>query len=165
MRKLSLYLAVVTFLFSVSTPVFSSTIPVANGPVIPADVFYKKVSSMKVKDFQKMVGRKLTLKEKVSFLIVKNKIKNRAKTSEDPGQSAFVMGLVALGLLVIGLFVPYVILGSLVAAVLAIVMGSMAMKKDGDSRKAKGGKLLGWITLSLIAFLFILAAIVISSWW
>lgn len=120
---------------------------------------------MKVKDFQKMVGRKLTLKEKVSFLIVKNKIKNRAKTSEDPGQSAFVMGLVALGLLVIGLFVPYVILGSLVAAVLAIVMGSMAMKKDGDSRKAKGGKLLGWITLSLIAFLFILAAIVISSWW
>lgn len=119
---------------------------------------------MKMKDFRKLAGRKLTLKEKVSFIILKHKLKQQAKDSEKQGQTAFTFGLIAVGLLLLGLFVPYVILGSLVAAILAIVTGSMAKKRDGDNRKAKAGQLLGWITLGLIAFLFILAAVVLASW-
>src|SRR5258705_5571 len=61
----------------------------------------------------------------------------------------------------------YEILGALVAAIFAIVMGSMASKQDRSDKKAHAAKLLGWITLGLIALLLILAAIIVAtfSWY
>lgn len=161
---LFLFLVMASFLFISPAPAGASTIPATHSAMIPPGAFYKKIASLKVKDLQKMLGRKLTLKEKVSFFILKQKVRHKAKESNSDGQSAFIVGLVALGLLVIGLFVPYVIVGSLVAAILAIVMGSMTKKKNPDDPKAKAGQLLGWITLGLIALLLIIAAIIISSW-
>lgn len=58
---------------------------------------------------------------------------------------------------------PYVILDFLVAVIMAIKLGSAATKKDGDNRKARAGKLLGWIILGIITLLLILSAILIAS--
>lgn len=164
MRILLIWLSLFSCFFATVIPAQAATAPTANNKIIPVEVVYKKIASMKMKDFRKLAGRKLTLKEKVSIIILKHKLRQQAKDSEKQGQTAFTFGLIAVGLLLLGLFVPYVILGSLVAAILAIVTGAMAKKGDGDNRKAKAGQLLGWITLGLIAFLFILAAVVLASW-
>jgi predicted membrane protein len=110
-----------------------------------------------------MLGRKLTLKEKITLLILKKKLKKQADESKQ-GQTAFVLGIISIALLIAGLFLPYVILGALIAAIIAIVMGNMAKKKDPSDMKAKMGALMGWITLGGIALILILVAAIIASW-
>ncbi len=164
---MKLLLAILLFagiFLSLKMPAFAYSKHAADIITKPNDGGYKNIATMKLKEFQKLVGRKLTLKEKISFFVLKHKMKHQQQDADQQGQTAFILGLVGLGLLVIGLFVPYVILGSLVAAILAIVLGSTATKKDGDNKKARAGKLLGWITLGIITLLLILAAILIASW-
>lgn len=128
----------------------------------PQEEVLRKFTSLKIKEVQKLIGRKLTLKEKISFMILKATSKRKDKTNQ--GGTALAFGIVALATLVIGLFVPYVIIVALVAAILAIVFGSMAKKQDPNDKKAHGGVILGWITLALIALFLIAAAIVVASW-
>lgn len=149
---------------SVELPAFAYSTPATNIIAKPNDGGYKNIATMKLKEFQKLVGRKLTIKEKIGFFVLKHKMKHQQQGADTQGQTAYILGLVGLGLFVIGLFVPYVMLGSIVAAIMAIVTGSSAMKQDGDNRKARAGKLLGWITLGLIALLLILATIVLATW-
>lgn len=149
---------------AIKMPAFAYTKPAAGIIAKPIDGGYKNIATMKLKEFQKLAGRKLTLKEKLGFFVLKHKMKHSKDDADKQGQTAYILGLVGLGLLVIGLFVPYVIIGSLVAAIMAIVTGSTAMKKDGDNRKARAGKLLGWITLVTIGVLLILATILYASW-
>lgn len=163
--RIHLIFAILFFcLLSSSIPAYSATTSSPVNTIDPMENIYKKIASIKIRDFQKLAGRKLTLKEKISFLILKHKLKHKAKNSERQGQTSFTLGLAALGAFILGLFVPFVLLGSLVLAILAIVTGSMAKKKNPDDRKASGGKLLGWITLGLIALVSILAVIVLASW-
>lgn len=147
---------------SITSPAFATTAP-STETIIPDGGIYKKIASLKIKDVQKFVGRKLTIKEKISFLALKHKIKHPSKNNKGKGQTAFVFGIVGLALLVAGLFIPYILLGSLAAAIVAIVIGSGASKQDPSDRKAHAGKLMGWITLGLIGLLLILAAIIVGS--
>jgi hypothetical protein len=128
------------------------------------EVLPKKMSSLKVRDIEKIAGRKLILKEKIAFLILKKKLKHQEDSSSREGKTAFSFGLAAVTFLILGLFVPYVILGALVAAIVAIVMGSSAARKNPKDRKAHSAKLLGWITLGIIALLILLIALVIAAW-
>lgn len=127
----------------------------------------KSISSLKLKDLEKLVGRKFTLKEKIAFFILKKKLKNEEDKGSKEGNTAFGFAIVGAAFLILGLFVPYIILGSLIAAIVAVVMGSSALKKNPDDRKAYLARLLGWITLGLFALLLILVAIALSSssWW
>jgi hypothetical protein len=68
-------------------------------------------------------------------------------------------------MLILGLFIPYVILGALVAAILAIVLGSVARNQDPSNKKAYAAVLLGWITLGAIGLLLILILIALSAWY
>ena len=162
--------------------------PSADGTSVIQAVL-EKIATYKLKDLQKLAGRKFTFKEKVSFWLLKGKIKNsgtngfskslagkilnksvaRKHKSANPaeagslGQTAFIFGLIAAGLLVAGLFLPYIIIGSLVSAILAIVLGTLGSKKDPSDAKAKVGKLLGWITLGLIVILFAIVILAFAS--
>ena len=150
-------------LFSIVTPVSSAVISSSASKVIPDGYIYKKITTLKIKDIQKIAGRKLTLKEKIGFIILKHKIKRQSKNNQKQGETALMFGIAGLGLFIIGLFVPVLLLGSLIAAIVAVVTGSVA--KDPSNRKARAGKLLGWITLGLLALLLILAVILLASWW
>lgn len=151
-------------LLSISFPVLSATAPAEPSRPVPAGAIYKKIMSLKVKDIQRMTGKKMTIREKIGFALLKHKLKKQHKQNTSKGESALIFGVAALGLFVIGLFVPYVIVGALVSSILAIVIGSVAKKQNPDDSKAHAGKLLGWITLGLIALLFALVAIVLASW-
>jgi cytochrome c-type biogenesis protein CcmH/NrfG len=147
----------------------SASIPALEANPTPVENLYKKIASLKIKDIQKLTGKKFTLKEKIAILILKHKIKRQQKRAareekKSEGQTAFTFGIIALVLLIAGLFLPYVILGSLIAAIIAIVTGSMAKKKDPNDRKAHAGKLMGWITLGLIALLLALAVALLAAW-
>src|SRR5574338_177389 len=145
------------------TPLFFSVIafsantslitPTDNKPLLK-EAIYSRIPSLKIKDLQRSVGRKLTIKEKIGFLILKHQLrKHRAPEENMTGNTAFA--LVGLGLLVLGFFVHYVIIGSVVAAILAIALGSSAYKQNRSDKKAHSAKIIGWLTLGIIA-LFVL---------
>jgi len=123
---------------------------------------YQKIISLKIKDVQKLIGRTLTLKEKISFLILKHTLKKRVESKQ--GQTALGFGIAAVVMLILGLFIPYVIIGALIAAILAVVLGSVAKRQDPSDRKAYAATLLGWITLGGIALLILLAIAILASW-
>lgn len=146
-------------------PVFAYSKPTANIIAKPNDGGYKSIATMKLKEFQKLVGRKLTFKEKIGFFVLKHKMKHQQQGADTQGQTAYILGLVGLGLLVTAIIVssPILLLGAVIASIFAIVTGSTATKKDGDNRRARAGKLLGWITLGLSVAYALLAVILVVS--
>ncbi len=108
------------------------------------------------------VYKKLTFKEKISFLILKHTSGKEVQNKK--GNTALIFALVGVGLFIIGLFVPFVILGSIAGAIVAIILGSNAKKQDPSDNKARAAVILGWITLGATALLLILAAIVVATW-
>lgn len=161
MRKVIVFLAVLIF-YLPSLPVKAMSIPVsANGPVTPASLM-KKISTYKERDLRKTLGRKLTLKEKVAFYLLKKKAKKMHREEGKPGENAYVAGLIAIGLLVTGLLFPPLLIGSLIAGIVAVASGSKSLKLDPGNKKAKTGKLLGWITIAAIIGLVIALMILVA---
>lgn len=138
----------------------TSTTP-ASTTVHPSEEVLQKLTSLKTKEVQKLIGRKLTLREKVSFLILKHTSKRKAQGSK--GSTALGFGIAALALILLGLFVPYIILLSVPAAILAIVLGNKAKKQDPSDKKAQTGVTLGWVAVGAIALIVVAAIIVASS--
>lgn len=164
MRALSIFI-ICGFMALPSTSFSATPIQSPNTTIHPVDhstEVYKKLASLKIKEIQKLIGRKLTLKEKISLLILKHT--TRKATQSKKGNTALIFGIVGIGLLIIGLFVPFVLLASIAGAIVAIILGSNAKKIDPSDGKARAAVLLGWITLGAIALLLILAAIVVASW-
>lgn len=155
-------------LFSVLIACVFLTLPsilhstVSTTVTIPAET-HKEFTSLKVRDLEKFIGRKLTTKERISFLVLKHNATKKAKGS-NKGSTALAFGISGAALLILGLFVPYVILGALAAAIVAVVLGSVAKKQDPSDSKARAAALLGWITLGAIALLVIVAAIAVATW-
>jgi hypothetical protein len=132
-------------------------------PVSPPGRSYEKFTSLKIKEVQKLIGRRLSTKEKISFLILKHTARKKAKES-NKGTTALVFGIAGVATLILGLFLPYVLLVSLVAAILAVVLGSSVKREDPGNKKANAAVLLGWITLGGIALLLILVAVAFATW-
>jgi hypothetical protein len=123
----------------------------------------KKMALLKVRDLERLAGRKLTIKEKIGFLILKKKTRNQEAAPKSKGKTALIFGIAGIALFIIGIFAPFVIIGSLIAAIVAVVLGSSAAKKDPKDRKAHSAKLLGWITLGLIALLMVLVVVYVAA--
>jgi hypothetical protein len=165
MKKLTTLLL---FCFIIVFPALSATtpFPLESAPVtqpLSQEALLKKIASMRVRDFQKMTGKKLTLKQKIGFLLLKRNLRHKAKATANPGQTSLTFGIAAIIMLVLGFFVAPLLIGALIASIVAIVVGGSALQKDRSDRKARAGKLLGWLTLAILALLLILAAIVVAS--
>lgn len=135
--------------------------PMPKTTVLLSPETQQKLASLKTKEIQKIIGRKLTFKEKVSLFILRHTGVKKAQNKQ--GNTALIFAICGLALLILGLFLPYVLLGSLVAAIVAVVLGSVAKKQDPSDKKARAGALLGWITLGAIALLLILVAIALTT--
>jgi hypothetical protein len=161
MRILSIF--IISSFMVLPSVLHSAVMPPTDSKIHPTATVYQKIASLNIKDVQKLIGRKLTLKEKVSFLILKHTLKKTAKESKQ-GKTALGFGIAGAVMLVLGLFIPYVIIGALIAAILAVVLGSVAKKQDPSDKKAYAATLLGWITLGAIALIIILAIAIVSTW-
>ena len=161
MKFPALILSFIILFFNIALSASAATVPLVAGPEKSQYPVYRNIATMKLRDFQKLIGRKLTIKEKIAFFILKYKTHNDANTD---GKASFVLGFLGLILLIAGFFTPALFLGALLASILAIVIGSTARKKDGNNREARMGKMLGWITLGALSLLAVLLIIVIATW-
>src|SRR6266705_3914819 len=80
------------------------------------------IASLKIKDIQKMLGRKLSLREKIAVLILKQRLKHKTRENSQPGNTALIFGIGGAALLVLGLFLAPLLIGSFIAAIIAIVI-------------------------------------------
>lgn len=149
---------------STATPVSSTTLPSSTSKIIPVGDIYKKIADLKVKDIQKLIGRKLTLKEKISFFILKQKLRHQPKESVNAGDVSLILGIAGLVFLALYFLVGfYFMIPAVASAIVAIVTGHRTRKKDPTNKNAKIGKLLGWITVGLITAFFIAILIAFAS--
>ena len=168
MRKFILFIFVLILFSSFSvnrTAVVLSpnNVELAGNPpkaTIPLD----KIASMKTKEAEKILGRKMTLKEKIAFKItqykIKKALKNKEKDKSSKGQTAFILSLISLCVL----FIPYLGLASIPLAIVGIVMGAQAKKENPNDKKAQTAIILGIVTLGLIVLGIILIIAILASW-
>jgi hypothetical protein len=150
-------------LLASSIPAGSAMVPASNSISIPFSGFYKKIASLRIKDIQKSIGRKLTLKEKVSFIIIKQKLRHQKKESLNGGDVSLILGIASLAFIALYFFVPFSLILAIASGIIAIVTGHRARKKDPANKNAKIGKLLGWVTVGLITAFFIAILIAFAS--
>ena len=170
MRRLLLFFSAVILFSSFSTLNLNSR-PVAVTVVSLQKISEKnleKIAVLKIRELEKLAGRKLKLKEKVAFKLYQLRLKKELKNSnkdEKPskGQTAFILGLISMCLLVI----PYAIIAALPLATLAVITGKKARKENPKDKKAQTGMILGMITLGIfaVAALFIVAFIASYAGW
>ena len=147
----------------------SATIPVGPAPVpsftTPTDPLCY-LSSLSIKEIQKLAGRKLKFKEKVAVKFFQWKLKKgltgfqKEETKNKKGTTAMILGIAAIACLVI----PYFVLASLPLSILAIVFGNQARKENPGDSRAKAGVILGWATLGLILLALVVILVVLSTW-
>ncbi len=170
MRNFILFILVLIIFSSFSVKRTEVVLPRANvesvidppKSAIPLD----KLASMKTKEAEKILGRKMSLKEKIGFKITQYKLKKALKNKEQgkasKGQTAFILSLISLCLL----FIPYLCIASLPLAIVGIVMGAQAKKENPNDKKANTAIILGIITLGIIvlAVIIIIALLASLSW-
>lgn len=167
MRKLPLLILVV-FIFSSFTvhhdanvlpATLTSSVNTLQKDPIPID----KLAKMKIKEAEKILGRKFTLKEKLAFKIaqlkMKKELKAKAAGKSSKGQTAFILSLIGLCLLL----VPYASIASLPLAIIGLVMGAQAKKENPDDRKAQTAIILSIVTLGLIVLAVLLVIAILAS--
>jgi hypothetical protein len=113
------------------------------------------------REYEKATGKKLKLKEKVVYKIVKWKLKKKMQSGPTEKQKTLGMLSLVFGALAVALvFVPYAIaiLGVLFA-IAGFVLGLRSLKGNSN---APG--LIGLILSSSVILLVVLAFIAIASW-
>src|SRR4029079_19715798 len=109
MRNLFIRLSVFGIMLGFAVPGHAMITPGPKPVTLPMELMYKRIASMSVKDFQEKIGRKLTIKEKIGFWILKQKakraLKKNGRTPEgaaSPGETAFIIAIIGVICLVLG---------------------------------------------------------------
>lgn len=130
-------------------------------------------ASLSVKQIENLLGRKLTLREKMSLKVVKLRLQNLTRKSGEPtplqlkqGKVAAILGGAAVLLLLIGSIsatASALVLLSLPLGIAALVLGIKSSRGNGNTLGV-----LGLVFGAAVTFLWLLAAIVvlllISTW-
>jgi len=142
---------------------FSSSIisPAGNDNKIVYSSF-PNIPDLKIKDLEKITGKKLSLKQKIElkFTVGKKLFKRGLHKGEtDKGQLALILSIIGLGALII----PYVALISLPCAIAALIIGYSARRQDPNNKKAKTAIILGWTTIAIFVFALILVIAILTT--
>ncbi len=118
------------------------------------------LKNLNVKMVEKITGKKMTLGQKISFLMMKKKLKKLSdEESFTPKQKqqatmSLILGLASIGLL----FIPYLGIVAIPAAILAVIFGAKSIKGNSNT---KG--IIGLVAGATTLILLIIAIIVITS--
>lgn len=109
--------------------------------------------------------RKLNFFQRLALRLLMKKYKSANGVNADKlASTSLLLGILSCGTLLLGLFVPFVILLSIPTGIAAMITGGSAVRnKTSQMGKAKTGKALGLGALIAFGLLLIIAAIVISS--
>ena len=115
---------------------------------------YKLVKVHKLNFFQRLI---------VKLLIKKKRLAEGTK-ADRLASTSLLLGIGACAFILLGLFIPYIILASIPTGIAAMITGSSAIrKKTSLEGKARTGKGLGLGALIAFGLILILAAILVSS--
>lgn len=120
------------------------------------------LSKLKARDIEKMIGRRLTIKEKIGWMLVRHRFKKTKSSRPDvdldkKARKAKTFGIIAL----ISLFVPLIGLVAIPFAIVAIVIGSDVKRVDPGNRNARTAITLGIVTLAVfVAIIFLVVALI-----
>lgn len=167
MKKTPLLILVIFIFSSFSikhdTDSSKGNIDLVKNPGDNITISLERIAYMKTREAEEILGTKMSLKEKLVFKLAQHKIKKSLKTTSEgkssKGQTAFVLSLIGLCLLV----VPYAGLASLPLAIIGLVMGSQAKKENPNDKKAQTAIILSLVTLGLIALAVLLVVAIIAS--
>lgn len=122
--------------------------------------------NMKIKDIEKLSGRKFSLKEKIAFRFLQHQAKRAGKITGMPkensrtdtrrSKTALWLGIFSLATV---LFIPV----SVVLAVISIVLASKSLNKNNEDKKAKAAMGLSLLALGIIVVGLLIYAIFISD--
>ncbi len=160
--------------FATSSPSISIT-PDKNPATITLSVeMVSYISKLKIKEIEKLIARKLRLKEKIGIKIYQWKIKKELSyknphVEKDKGKTALMMGIFGAGALLLSPLLFFSWMAAIPLAIIAIIMGNKVLKEDKNDKNAKTAVILGWVTLGLmvigtIVIIAILAAIFSGGW-
>ncbi len=152
------------FLFLLSLAVLlTSAVSIQNtsSPVAPAPI--EGISNSGAVHSTK--AHKLNFFQRWALRILMKKYKSAHGVNADKlASTSLLLGIFSCGFLLLGLFVPYVILLSIPSGIAAMITGGSAVRnKTSQMGKARTGKALGLGALITFALLLLIAAIVISS--
>jgi hypothetical protein len=119
------------------------------------------LATMKVKEFEKLSGQKLTLKEKIAFKIFQAKLKKEGRKVEKGEYSkrtklAFILGILSL------VTMPFIPL-SVLLSVITIILASKSLKANDMDKKAKTALTFAILSLGIIVVGLLIYAIFISD--
>ncbi len=84
--------------------------------------------------------------------------------ADNQAWNAFSFGIIAMSLFLVGLFIHYLLLATIPAAIVAILLGEQALKNNtAVNAEAHMGKTLGLISLVGLAGIVTLGAIVLAA--
>jgi hypothetical protein len=152
-------------LFFIQLNAINSPVPAINNvqgtytsfPVLPENTA-RIIASLKIKEVEKLLGRKMKLKEKLAFKLYQIKVKRdarRAGEKANNGTTSMILGIAGIA----SLFIPYVSIAAIPCMILALVFGYSTKKHYPDDKHAKTGIILGWIGVGLLV---IAVAVVIA---
>ncbi|MBL7746898.1 MAG: hypothetical protein JNM19_05685 [Chitinophagaceae bacterium] len=161
---MSIRLTILLVLFS-SLPAFSTPGPsiIAKPKDPPAltlsTVVASRFTTMKIKEIEKIAGRKLKLKEKFAIKLLQWKVKkdlakNKKGERSQKGKTALILSIAGVGCLLI----PYLALASIPLVVLGLILGYQARKINPGDKRAKAAITIGWV--GIILFLVVVALVV-----
>ncbi len=151
-------LAILAIPSTQASPVNAAIMPYEVLPVkpVPARVTTQQYpGSLSNSAVSKILGRKLSLKEKIALKILRRKhepVPPEDRVRTKMGNTSMILGICALGSLLI---FP---LAMLPCGILAVVYGNKAKKANANDTQARTGVILGWIAIGL--FVVLLAALV-----
>ena len=148
----------------------SATIPVASFsattimPTYPAPILLN-LSKSKIKDIEKLLGRKMKFKEKIAFKVYQWQLKKelsvkKEEGKKDKGKTAMILGIIGLA----SIFVPYLVIISIPCTILALVFGYQAKKINPEDSKARTAVILGWITVGVYVLVIALVIALLAAW-
>jgi len=135
----------------------------ATGKPLPKDL--SRILFAKTRDIEKIIGQKLSLKEKIGLKIFKIRLRkelrnhNLTNDQTDKGQLAMILGIIGLA----ALLIPYTALISLPCAIAALIIGYKARRQDPLNKKARTAITLGWITIGIFIVALIIVVAILSG--
>jgi hypothetical protein len=159
MRKYILLLIVCVFSYAVN----AATVPGCD-PSPAINMENADPSKMKAKDIEQLLGRRLTLKERIGWMLVKRQFKKHGSAkpgfdTDKKARTAKTLGTLSL----ISLFIPFFGILALPLAITAIVIGSQVRRIDPDNLDARKAITRGIITLAIFVLVIVLVLALISA--
>ena len=126
---------------------------------------WSRVISLRSKEVEKILGRRLSLKEKIQWKILRWYSARHDRPALGPrdeasrSETALVLGIVAI----VTLFIPYAVIVSIPCAIAALIIGYAVRREHPENKKARTAIVLGWVSIALAVLALVIAVAVLAS--